>query len=85
MKHTTLPWEYFGNAEAWGIRNSITLKPILIAKGDIRTNEANAEFIVRACNCHEELVEAAHHAFGRRIQQKKPGRAKVNFVKTGMI
>jgi hypothetical protein len=33
-----------------------------IAGRSIEENEANAEFIVRACNVHEELLKAAKNA-----------------------
>ncbi len=59
MEHTPVPWtiqnandnytQYQIEAKGWGI----------IARVEDISNEshANAQFIVSACNCHEELLE----------------------------
>lgn len=56
MKHTKLPWtieyDHKGRAAAIGSDN------ILIAALSGRDPKGNAEFIVRACNSHEDLLEA---------------------------
>ncbi len=63
-KHTPLPWtiDPTGDIGAWHI-GSREYGPVVDLcdpmKGD---QEANARFIVRACNSYEELVEAAKRA-----------------------
>ena len=64
--HTPGPWmrtievdtcyihEDGGDLEGYGIARTC-------GQG-LECNEANAAFIVRACNCHEELVEACRQA-----------------------
>ena len=54
MKHTPGPWKVklnledgFNIARIWELPNS----------------QANAEFIVRACNSHDDLLEACKYAF----------------------
>jgi len=64
-KHTPTPWsfqpyksEYRGDREGFSIR-ALDGKVIAAARGSTRTEEekeANAAFIVRACNAHEKLV-----------------------------
>lgn len=66
MKHTAFPWEIFRS-------NQHPQKPIIIGhpygwicelNKDIPKDEAqaNAEFIVRACNYHEELTKTLNLA-----------------------
>jgi len=68
-KHTALPWEYFkGNANGKGlirIESGIDARPSGIHIASLtRTpeNEANADFIITACNAHEDLVSVAQKA-----------------------
>ena len=66
--HTPGPWA----AKNWRIcanfedGNPLPIKVICDTahNKEMRTeeNEANAEFIVRACNAHDEFVQAAEHA-----------------------
>jgi len=63
-KHTPLPWfneteclipRIYGPGHCPVASSNIPIKEI---------DEANAEFIVRACNAHYELVEALEQAMG---------------------
>ncbi len=70
MKHTPTPWEIApapDDAESLDIVSEYKVEGFgpsanWIAgcdlQGDPEENRANAEFIVRACNSHEELLEA---------------------------
>ena len=55
-KHTTIPWEVE--------KTELSLKRILAFSGKTPfgiakdVNEANARFIVTACNCHDDLLGA---------------------------
>ncbi len=53
MKHTELPWKVHPYEQNKGGYFQISNGAEWIAAPNTR---ANAEFIVRACNCHEELV-----------------------------
>ncbi len=65
MKHTDLPWttdEETGNETILGANGILVADCCINVFKPHRTtaeNQANAIFIVRACNCHEELLEAA--------------------------
>lgn len=57
-KHTKLPWERWNKddqviagADGYVCRLGMPPQEILSAK-----DEANLEFIIRACNCHDELA-----------------------------
>lgn len=74
QKHTPTPWKTDGN-EIWQEKPIIENKHFHICKvhGVCQTqvNKANASFIVRACNSHDELVEAlkrTHKALIHHIQ-----------------
>lgn len=65
MKHTALPW----HMELENYEDGIDIMLYNKHNNDLATlhsgyyftleeAKANAEFIVRACNCHEELLEA---------------------------
>lgn len=59
QKHTPTPWaktESFQIVKPQG-NTALELADICYV-GDEAVAEANAEFIVRACNAHDELVEA---------------------------
>ena len=64
MKHTPGPWEIckHGTPEAfpqYGVYAEGNQNDHVIVKGDNQENaEANAAFIVRACNSHYEMLEA---------------------------
>lgn len=71
MKHTALPWKvyYWDNTLIMSnVNNTEPEKHIASMSFSAMPNtkrkeaEANAEFIVYACNCHEELVEACRLA-----------------------
>ena len=53
-EHTALPWKQYGS-EIWQDDTTFIAK---VASERIGSREANAAFIVRACNSHYELVEA---------------------------
>lgn len=63
IKHTPLPWHYI---EEWrGIYDSPDIRGAQVRIAEIANTpdyKANAEFIVRACNSHYELVEALESA-----------------------
>ena len=65
-KHTRLPWETEGNPSddpdpRWLIV-SMTAETILaVTCGG--NDQANAEFIVRACNSHEDLLKACEKSW----------------------
>ena len=56
MKHTILPWRVTRGSHAYPLE--ITSESRTIAQIEHNNCEANAEFIVRACNSHYELLEA---------------------------
>ena len=66
MKHTETPWESEpgdGDNEAYLVTGpGGCLIAVVNDEGQPQDNEANAAFIVKACNLHEELVEAAEAA-----------------------
>lgn len=64
-KHTPLPWEALKGGPIVHQRESDGY--VYVADTDVCTNvyhpsrdliKANAEFIVKACNCHDDLLEA---------------------------
>ena len=66
-EHTPLPWELGIDAENnnWSIMGGgieITHLPFLTGSEDDDVAEADANFICRACNCHEELLKALRAA-----------------------
>lgn len=60
-KHTPTPWRDYGLA---GIKSeahcSMTTTPLVRCYG--KHKEANAAFIVKAVNCHDELIAACQQA-----------------------
>lgn len=65
-EHTLLPWHNYGpiiHHKGQHIAHVVADKRN--ADGEMGSDEqrANAEFIVRACNCHDELVAACKLAF----------------------
>ena len=74
VKHTPTPWEIKITQEGFeivGSANKANYKSVIawIKLGGAtwkdtwnKEQEANAEFIVRACNSHEELLEACKEA-----------------------
>lgn len=63
MAHTPLPWECRededGHFEIVGDRQGLDITWIADSIGGLGEEEkANAEFIVKAVNCHQELVDA---------------------------
>lgn len=74
--HTALPWQlristrslHIGgrNTKNFLIRSD-SLDPMMLGQGErdvaLVAGEANARFIVQACNAHEELLEAAMACF----------------------
>lgn len=63
MEHTPTPWATFGwkNGFTCGIQGTKPMHRVTsdnVFRVDDDLDMANAEFIVRAVNCHDELVEA---------------------------
>jgi len=56
-KHTALPWQLI-NKSVIKDQNDELIATTVISWADFENFEANAEFIVRACNSHTELLEA---------------------------
>jgi hypothetical protein len=73
-KHTPTPWYWEHNPNGHGpyVRATNGTKRKIAATwcqnqspvSNIKQNEANAEFIVRACNAHDNLVAALDAAYG---------------------
>lgn len=53
--HSTTPWDVATGYHGAEIYANGTIARI---PDDMRNWEANAAFIVKACNCHDELIEA---------------------------
>jgi hypothetical protein len=61
-KHTPGPWQTFGRQKTTIIAdtpNTPMVAKTALGELGLKTCEANAEFIVRACNAHEDLLEVA--------------------------
>jgi hypothetical protein len=65
MKHTSLPWFLFQEGNTIQISDSENHDAAIVHWAGFDSsdkpqteNEANAQFIVRACNSHYQLVEA---------------------------
>lgn len=57
MAHTKGKWVAMGSKnEGYDIASQETHEIIAGVESDVKDCEANAQFIVRACNCHEELL-----------------------------
>ncbi len=66
-KHTSLPWRTEAVSDAVRIVVGTGRSKVIIAKLNPKQlpekeTKANAEFIVRACSCHDELVGIAKFA-----------------------
>ena len=69
MTHTATPWRYktgatpigeTGDFDSWvTIENGMGSRVYTVYNGDDETNEANAAFIVKAVNGHDELIAFA--------------------------
>lgn len=65
-KHTPIPWHESNERNAGGQLIDIVIRnkkrdPIALVSAlgwDKKTSRANAEFIVRACNAHDDLLDA---------------------------
>ncbi len=76
IDHTPTPWEWQGvvtegeeagcafiiGGNLGGLVCGALPRPTELDSGDFSRVEANAAFIVKAVNCHDELVEAAREA-----------------------
>lgn len=82
-KHTPTPWSYRKNSTFYDISGSggfghiadtcASSATVPFNGRSIELGEANAEFIVRACNAHDALVEAVYAAC-RMISVKYTGK-----------
>ena len=71
-KHTPTPWEVLGNGkQVFGKDHLVANCEVCLTEQDDDLDgydedetrcTANAEFIIRACNCHDKLVEALEDA-----------------------
>ncbi|MCK5016328.1 MAG: hypothetical protein KAS32_04575 [Candidatus Peribacteraceae bacterium] len=61
MKHTQGRWRVFKNGDYISIETS-TGNAVTSFSSDYANHEANAQFICKAVNLHDELVEALEHA-----------------------
>ena len=78
MKHTPIPWTAKGYDVRAGGRMVAYTGPHhtpddQYPKGCKLEDEANAEFIVKAVNCHDELVEALESLLGYEDDPPPPG------------
>lgn len=65
MKHTPTPWNVNqGRITADGVTVATSYAPSNATVNSIALRDANAAFIVRACNAHDELVEILERARG---------------------
>jgi len=70
MKHTKGPWQVTGNGEVYGFTivdtNNEEIAYVEIEENIRTATEAKeiAEFIVKACNSHYDLLEACRYASG---------------------
>jgi hypothetical protein len=67
MTHTPTPWSSYSTSDGTNRRHQIvsigkTIAHIYCTKGNEDEDVANAAFIVKACNAHDELVAALEHA-----------------------
>jgi len=74
MEHTKLPWSYEHRKKKNGMYSTevfcnegqtiatLAWYSIPTDNGFTTNREANAAFIVKACNCHDELLKAAKEA-----------------------
>ena len=65
MKHTPLPWKLITDPNEWAAWDCVEVAPcryILTEGRSLEEAQANAEFIVKACNAHYDLVEACEDA-----------------------
>lgn len=58
-KHTPLPWEHSGNQIVSGATEICEMEEIYI----IGERRANADLIVKAVNCHDDLIAALQACF----------------------
>ena len=63
QKHRPVPWEVRGSGPytVWGETSTIPSRTVSIQLASV-LGEANARFIVQACNAHEELLAALQEA-----------------------
>jgi len=77
MKHTKTPWKASGIVQSapdtegdmlihteGGLHVAEVFQVQNLKHKDPEQSRANAAFIVKACNAHDELVSALHHAIG---------------------
>lgn len=83
-KHTPTPWRYKHSTRPDNtggydtaiidIKNKIIAETFQnVDEGDSRDSKANAELIVKAVNCHDELIEAITLAIGL-LQDNQPSK-----------
>ncbi len=66
MKHTPGPWDYGRNSlQVYAKESGEHIADVRAPHSSMELAIANAQFIVRACNCHEELVDALSNLVNR--------------------
>lgn len=66
-KHTPLPWDYFTGRTRHHVEVAYGAPGMGTAICSVpKSQEANAEFIVRACNAHYDLLAALEALYDRR-------------------
>ena len=56
--HTAGPWKQNGATVYYELDSGLTEKIAHVSGGDFRKPHPNAAFIVRACNAHDDLLDA---------------------------
>lgn len=60
-EHTELPWRYKSKAGHASTNRFVIISPkgsrIAVCSESDKNGENNVEFIVRACNCHDEFLK----------------------------
>lgn len=69
-KHTPLPWKYHDDSDGTEAKPLITFDDHEIGEtavviGTTFLREEDGPYIALACNCHDELLEAARYALGK--------------------
>src|SRR5258706_13213672 len=86
--HTPTPWEWDGTP--WNYDNTQESPWIIsdseaVLTGEIKCSHANAEFIVRACNAHDDLLAACKEAYDFVVTQSRGPRDEADCLSVRLI